>query len=408
MIAHDAPQTGENGEFVGSGARVALPSGTQVGLYVIERVLGAGGFGITYLASHELLSKKFAIKEYFPIEFSYRTGQTVRPTKSGAETYHWGLDRFMAEARALARFKNPAIVDVIDIFEANETAYMVLAYERGMSMRDWLEQLGRTAEQHELDRLLVPLLDALEEIHSYDLLHRDIAPDNILIREDGSPVLIDFGAARQQVRGVGKAISVLVKSGYSPPEQYSSAAERQGPWSDIYALSATVYRAITGYKPPDAAERLLADLYQPAATLVRGSFRREFLEAVDLALTLSPSERPQSVPAWRRALFLVGENRVSSKRMQSLRPDLSELDVAATPDQPERIGRTRSQTMPLALAFGAGGAVVGTFASFLFSSVMTPSCFADSCFLQHSLPFAGIGCLVGVAAGVRVAGSRFL
>jgi serine/threonine protein kinase len=406
MTAQDASEIGEQGQQAESGARIALTAGTQVRHYIIERVLGAGGFGITYLATHEVLSKKFAIKEYFPVEFSYRIGQTVRPTVSGAETYRWGLDRFLAEARALAQFKNPAIVDVLDVFEANETAYIVLAYERGASLRDWLERLGRTAGQDEMDRLLVPLLAALEEIHSQNLLHRDIAPDNILIREDGSPVLIDFGAAREQVRGAGASVSVLVKFGYSPPEQYSSAAERQGPWSDIYALSATVYRAITGYKPPDATERLLSDLYRPAASLARGSFRKEFLEAVDLGLRLPASERPQTVGAWRRALFRLVEDRSLAERMQSRRPDLSALDDPAAPDEPERIGPSRSQTGTFALLFGTGGAVLGTLTSFLFSSIMTPGCFADSCFLQYSLPFAGLGCLVGIAAGVRTAGGR--
>ncbi len=283
--------------------RYPLPTGTRVDHYVIREVLGAGGFGITYLAEHEGLGKQYAIKEYFPHAFSYRSGRTVLPSASGDGTYKWGLERFVTEARALAKFKHPAIVDVTSIFEANGTAYIVLAYESGLDMAQWLKQLGRPPAQDELDRLLMPLLSALEEVHRHNMMHRDISPDNLLIREDGRPVLIDFGSARESIRGRARALSAIVKHGYSPPEQYTSKPELQGPWTDIYALSATLYRAISGKLPPDATERFVRDEVQPLARLARAPYRASFLNAIDRGLRMKVEERPQSIVEWRELLF---------------------------------------------------------------------------------------------------------
>ena len=199
----------------------ALSTGARVDQYIIHSILGAGGFGITYLAEHRALGKMFAIKEYFPRDFGYREGTTVRAATDGQGTYSWGLDRFLQEARALARFRHPAIVDVTNVFEANGTAYMVLAYEQASDLRVWLTSLGRMPTQEEIDQVVSPLLGALELIHQGNLLHRDVSPDNILIRANGEPVLIDFGSARDAVRGRGQAMSMVVKHGYSPPEQYT-------------------------------------------------------------------------------------------------------------------------------------------------------------------------------------------
>lgn len=283
--------------------RFPLPSGTRVDHYVIREVLGAGGFGITYLAEHEALGKQYAIKEYFPHAFSVRQGTSVRPTSASDGTYKWGLERFVTEARALAKFKHPAIVDVNSIFEANGTAYIVLGYEAGADMSAWLKSLGRMPTQEELDRLLAPLLSALEEIHRHNMMHRDISPDNLLIREDGRPVLIDFGSARESIRGRARALSAIVKHGYSPPEQYSSRPELQGPWTDIYALSATLYRALSGKLPPDATERIVRDDVQPLSRIAKGAYRPGFLEAIDRGLRMKVEERPQSIVEWREMLF---------------------------------------------------------------------------------------------------------
>lgn len=286
--------------------RYPLPPGTRVDHYVIREVLGSGGFGITYLAEHEGLGKQYAIKEYFPHSFSFRHGLTVLPSPTGDGTYKWGLERFLTEARALAKFKHPAIVDVASIFEANGTAYIVLGYEAGLDMIGWLKELDRPPSQEELDRLLVPLLSALDEIHRHNMMHRDISPDNVLVRDDGRPVLIDFGSARESIRGRARALSAIVKHGYSPPEQYSSKPELQGPWTDIYALAATLHRAISGKLPPDATERLVRDDLQPLTRLARAPYRRAFLEAIDHGLRMKTEERPQSVVEWREMLLAPG------------------------------------------------------------------------------------------------------
>lgn len=283
--------------------RFPLPTGTRIDHYVILEVLGAGGFGITYLAEHAVLGKKYAIKEYFPQAFSYREGSSVRPTTSDGATYKWGLERFTTEAQALARFKHRAIVDVIGIFQTNGTAYIVLAYEDGRDLRSWMRHLGRPPTQEEIDKIVEPLLSALEEIHKRNLMHRDIAPDNLLIRDDGAPVLIDFGSARESVQSRSNAMSAIVKHGYSPPEQYSSRSDLQGPWTDIYALAATLYKAITGNTPPESTERMMHDVIPSIGQVAQGPYRRSFLEAVDWGLRLRPEERPQNVTSWRELIF---------------------------------------------------------------------------------------------------------
>ena len=212
---------------------MALASGTRFARgYTIQSVIAAGGFGITYLGTHDALQRACAIKEHFPRQFAYRDSASsdVRPTDPA--TYGWALDRFIQEGRSLARCSHPNVVGVADVFEANGTAYMVLNYEDGASFKNWLDGLKRPPTQAEIDRLLAPLLDALDFVHGQGLLHRDIAPDNIMIRTDGTPCLIDFGAARQAMAQRSQVMSAIVKTGYSPPEQYTTSGKAQGPWSD--------------------------------------------------------------------------------------------------------------------------------------------------------------------------------
>lgn len=327
---------GSNPAQPNANLRFPLPSGTRVDHYVIREVLGAGGFGITYLAEHEALAKQYAIKEYFPHAFSVRQGQSVRPTSASDGTYKWGLERFVTEARALAKFKHPAIVDVTSIFEANGTAYIVLGYESGLDMAGWAKKLGRPPSQDELDRILAPLLSALEEIHRHNILHRDISPDNILIREDGRPVLIDFGSAREQIRGRARALSAIVKHGYSPPEQYTSKPELQGPWTDIYALSATLYRSITGKLPPDATERFVRDDLVPITQLARAAYRPSFLEAINRGLKMKGEERPQTVIEWREMLF-----RAEPLRQPAAEATRASAGTSGAPSQPAASSKAR-------------------------------------------------------------------
>jgi hypothetical protein len=285
---------------------IALPNGTElVGDYRIDRVLGAGGFGITYLADEVALARAVTIKEYFPSDFAARNAshEAVPRSQDCSGDYRWGLDRFIEEAQTLARFDHPNIVRVYRYFRANNTGYMVLHFEEGQSLKNWLKGLNRAPRQKELDALVAPLLEALEMVHKADFLHRDIAPDNVIIRKNGAPVLIDFGSARGEIAAHSKTVSALVKPGYSPYEQYAETSRQQGPWTDIYALAATLYHAVTGKRPPDAPSRMVHDELVPAREAALSSYRPGFLKAIDRALSLDIKDRPQSIPIWRGELL---------------------------------------------------------------------------------------------------------
>ena len=234
----------------------ALPVGRVLSDYRIEGILGQGGFGITYLAIDTNLGRKVAVKEYYPREFAVRDGTlTIRATGNAEdrETFKWGLTRFLEEARILARFEHPNIVAVRRFFEANGTAYLVMDYCDGEPLDEVIKRNGPLSKE-QLERILLPLLDGLEEIHGTNFLHRDIKPANIFIRRDGSPVLLDFGAARQETGNHSRSVTSLATAGYAAVEQYSTRG-KQGPWTDIYGLGATLYRAVTGEKPQESTDR---------------------------------------------------------------------------------------------------------------------------------------------------------
>lgn len=286
--------------------RQALQPGTILdGKYRIERILGSGGFGITYQAYDIRLAAPVAIKEYFPSQFGIRDATySVRPRVNGDRNMFDRLrSSFLREARTLNQFDHQAIVRVFNVFEAYGTAYMVMKYESGPSLKSWLADLGRLPTQAELDRLTAPLLDALEMMHAAEFLHRDIAPDNIIVRADGTPVLLDFGASRRVMGEMTGTLTGVVKKGYSPQEQYAVDGRSQGPWTDIYALGATLYRCISSETPEEATERMLDDKMVPAAEVGAGRYRPAFLAAIDAAITLRPRSRPQSIAAWRQMLF---------------------------------------------------------------------------------------------------------
>lgn len=315
---------------------IALETGTElVGDYRIERVLGAGGFGITYLAAEAALGRKVTIKEYFPSDFAARNaGADAAPrSQDCAGDYKWGLDRFIEEAQALAKFTHPNIVRVYRYFRANNTGYMVLHFEEGQSLKSWLKSLGRAPRQKELDAMVAPLLDALELIHKGDFLHRDIAPDNIIVRKDGSPVLIDFGSARGEIAAHSKTVSALVKPGYSPYEQYAETSRQQGPWTDIYALGATLYHAITGKRPTDSPSRMVKDDLLPAREAALAAYRPSFLKAIDHALALAIDARPQSIAIWRGELLAPEPEKPGwlSRQKKERRDDLHDGNAQPSP-----------------------------------------------------------------------------
>ena len=240
-----------------------LRKGTRlIGHYTIEGVLGQGGFGITYLGIDELHEKKVAIKEFFPqgiVTRNIEYQDTVTVTFVGEkENYEKGKERFLKEARTMAKFsKDKGIVKALDFFEINNTAYIVMEYLEGVTLKQYLRENKRIAAE-DLVELLVPLIEALDEIHSQGLIHRDISPDNIMVLPDGRIKLMDFGAARDYTEFGEKSLSIVLKPGYAPPEQYQTHGV-QGPWTDIYALCATMYKCITGENPPDAIERVMDD-----------------------------------------------------------------------------------------------------------------------------------------------------
>ena len=231
--------------------KLALPEGTRIGDFEFHRVLGHGGFGITYLGWNLALDIPVAIKEYLPADLATReSDRGVVPQSSQATAdFQWGLDRFIDEARILARFQHPNIVRVHHFFQANSTAYIVMEYAEGETLSEVLNRKGVLTEA-ELKAILHPILDGLEVVHRADFLHRDIKPGNIIIRaEDNSPVLLDFGAARMAIGAKSRSVTSVVTPGYAPREQYSSRGN-QGPWTDIYALGAVAYPAVDGHLRP--------------------------------------------------------------------------------------------------------------------------------------------------------------
>jgi serine/threonine protein kinase len=281
--------------------RLALPAGYELGRYRFREILGSGGFGITYLAEDQTLNRRVAIKELLPNDIATRIDGTtvVAKTQSEEESLTWARQRFVDEGRALAACDHPNVVNVYEMVEANGTAYMVTKYEDGRSLEQWLRDLGRPPNETELRSILIPLLDGLETVHQAGFLHRDIKPENIYLTKNGRPVLLDFGSARQAITNRNMAMTSIVTSGYAPFEQYHEDG-KQGAWSDIYALAAVMYRAITGKKPPEATRRLKDDPCEKLTGRYAGQYDAEFLRAIDKGLLVDEAKRPQSVAAWRK------------------------------------------------------------------------------------------------------------
>jgi serine/threonine protein kinase len=285
----------------------ALPAGYALNEYRIEKVLGVGGFGLTYLALDANLNLRVAVKEYLPEDIATRgAGHSIGPrSPDTAETFGWGKQRFLDESRTLASFRHSNIVRVMRFFEANGTAYMVMEFVEGAALADWIK-IRRPLAQAQVASLVGPLLDGLEVVHKAGYLHRDIKPNNIYVREDGTPVLIDFGSARQRA----SELTAIVSPGYAPFEQYQTQGN-QGPWSDLYALGGVLYWLVTGQRPHEAVARIRADTMPSALqTADRNLYRPAFLAAIDWALAPAEEQRPQSVAEWREALL--GGSRANS------------------------------------------------------------------------------------------------
>lgn len=318
-----------------STSRNALTPGYKLHWYIIKDILGQGGFGITYLAEDTNLDQLVAIKEFLPIEMAVRDGDASIHPVSGeqGENYHWGLERFISEAQTLARFKHNNIVRVMTVFTENNTAYMIMEYEHGQGLHELLKAKGRLPET-ELLEIILPILDGLEHVHFAGFIHRDIKPPNIFIRDDGSPVLLDFGSARQSLGEHTRTLTTLVSPGYAPFEQYVSKSDKQGPWTDIYGLGATMYRAVTGKSPPNAVDRSEAilhtgkDIYVPAADICGKDYPGVLLGAIDHALAFRADDRPQGIVAWRGEMtgetFPGSGETVTERQPQTTGPAIAE------------------------------------------------------------------------------------
>jgi serine/threonine protein kinase len=286
----------------------ALRPGTRIDEFEIVRVLGAGGFGIVYLALDQVLMRHVAIKEYMPTSLAGRGKGSMVSVRSAAlvETFATGLESFFNEARMLASFDHPSLVKVHRFWKANGTAYMVMQYYPGQTLKEARTAMTAAPDEAWLRSLAEPLLGALETLHAQGVYHRDIAPDNILLLPDGRPVLLDFGSARRVIGDRTQTLTAILKPNFAPVEQYADdAAMRQGPWTDLYALGATLHFVLTGNAPTPAVLRAVRDSLPPLANREAAAFPGvgdEFLAVIDWSLALAPEARPQTAGEMRRAL----------------------------------------------------------------------------------------------------------
>ncbi len=346
----------------------ALPHNFELAEYIIESMLGHGGFGITYLARDRNLDTRVAIKEYFPADLAVREDiATVapKPTPKATRDYHLGLKNFIKEARALAHFKHPNIVRVLRYLEAYGTAYMVMEYSQGESLANQLRQQGPKLPEAALLRIFLPILNGVRAVHEADMLHLDIKPENIYLRSDGSPMLIDFGSTRQAISQT-MPDKFLVTHGYAPIEQYPDKG-KQGPWTDIYALGASMYRCISGKRPVNALERYQAALhYQtdpltPATVVGKNDYSLQLLGCIDWALQVHPRDRPQSARVFQdRLLGPTTSTQAAASRTVTVRTSTStSIPPQATPErrkkrQPARRSSRGLVVMLLLVIAGAG------------------------------------------------------
>jgi serine/threonine protein kinase len=283
-------------------ANQPLPEGHQLQNYRILRVLASGGFSFVYLA-HDENEAPVAIKEYLPSTLALRTGAGAVPVvpESHAAAFRYGMKCFFEEGRALATLAHPNVVRVLNFFRANETVYLVMRYERGRTLQEHIHARRGTLKETWIRNTFASLLNGLREVHSNKLLHLDIKPGNIYLRSDGTPLLIDFGAARQMLWGEAPALPPMYTPGFASPEHHIDRT-RLGPWSDVYSVGATLYACITAQAPPSAEARLEKDRLLPARR-AGGGFTSELLDTVDWCLRLNHLERPQSVFALQKALL---------------------------------------------------------------------------------------------------------
>ena len=289
-------------------AHDALRAGSRLDEFEIRRVLGTGGFGIVYLAFDHVLQRDVAIKEFMPCALAGRASGTAVAVRSDtlADTFALGLESFFTEARFLASFDHPALVKVYRVWKAHGTAYMAMPYYPGTTLKQVRQEMRRSPDEAWLRAFVEPMLGVLELLHGEGVFHRDIAPDNILLLPDGRPVLLDFGSARRVIGDRTQSLTAVLKPNFAPIEQYGDVPElRQGPWTDLYALGATVHFMLTGQAPTPAVLRAVRDVMPALSTAGATAYpgvHNTFLATIDWTLALAPGDRPQSVASVRQAL----------------------------------------------------------------------------------------------------------
>ena len=288
-----------------AGSENCLPIGTRLADFEITGVLGEGGFGIVYMAFDHSLQRSVAIKEYMPGPLASRADDhsvTVRAERH-QDTFDLGLKSFINEARFLAQFDHPSLVKVYRFWEQNQTAYTAMQYYEGRTIKDIVANSPEVVTEAWCMRVLKQILGALETLYTMQLLHRDVSPDNIIVQDNGDAVLLDFGSARQIIGDMTRGLTVILKPGYAPIEQYAGDASLpQGPFTDIYALAAVMYFAIAGEAPPTSIARMIKDPMTPLAGRGLPGFGEGFLCALDSALAVPAQERPQTIDAFRALL----------------------------------------------------------------------------------------------------------
>ncbi|MGZ3340661.1 MAG: protein kinase domain-containing protein, partial [Reyranella sp.] len=353
-----------------------LPPGTRLRNYELISVLGQGAFGITYLARDTLLGRELAIKEYLPTSLALREGGTTVVPRSTqlAEDFVWGRERFLDEARTLVTLESvPAVVRVYDYLEANGTAYMVMALARGETLEQRLRREGSLPAPI-VERLLNRLLEGLEQVHTTGFLHRDIKPANIILDAKNNPTLIDFGASRASMAHRTTAMTAVFTPRYAAAEQHTS--DEQGPWTDIYGLSVTLYCAVAGKPPPTAVERILNDRYQPLTELQPAGFPPEMLRGIDAGLAVRAADRPQSIADWR-ARFAPNQawpddatvvDRRQRRAPEPLVPLPSATELSQSAPSPAALSGVSGRKRVALYAGGATAAVVLAAGYFMFVS----------------------------------------
>lgn len=312
-----------------NGSANCLPPNAQVGEYRLLDVIGEGGFGIVYRAQDLSLDRVIAIKEYLPATMASRNASSevhVRSQHRGA--FDAGLRSFINEARLLAKFSHPALVQVYRFFEGNGTAYMVMRCYEGQTLRTYLESQPKNLDERWLKATLCPLFDVLEMLHAADCYHRDIAPDNVFLQNSGMPVLLDFGAARRIISDMTQALTMVLKPGFAPIEQYAEDGSMpQGAWTDIYQLGALLYQVITGKTPTTSVARMINDPIKPLTSAQYPGFSDEFLAGVHKALAVKPLERPQSIAELKT---LLGINDFSTSSFSRLPSDFEQPSFSSS------------------------------------------------------------------------------